>query len=194
MLKRPHVCVLIFGLCLLQGCVPLIIGGAAGGALLVHDRRTTGTVVEDQAIEMRISGAISQDEELVSQSHINVVSYNNAVLLTGEAPTEALRDRAGQIAESADKVRVVYNELMIAAPSALSARSSDGWITSKVKTALVGLEDVEGFSSARVKVTTEGGVVYLMGLVHRKEVEPITEAARQVGGVKRVVRLFEYLD
>jgi len=178
---------------LVSGCGVLVVGGAATGVAIAHDRRTSGTVIEDESIEIKAGQALGSDPEIKAQTHIDVTSYNLEVLLTGEAPTEDLRDRAGHLVSRVEKVTRVYNEIVIAAPSAMSARSSDTWITAKVKTALFDV-DVEGFDITRVKVVTERGVVYLMGLVTRAEAEATTDVVRRVGGVQRVVRLFQYLD
>ena len=112
----------------LTGCAPVVVGGAATTVSVAHDRRTSGSVIEDQAIEMRIYNRLSEDEEINQQAHINVTSYDGIVLLSGEAPSEALRTRAGQIARDTEKVRRVHNEIQIAAPSSMMTRSSDSWI------------------------------------------------------------------
>lgn len=177
----------------LSGCVAVVVGGVAVGVAVTRDRRTTGTVVEDESIEIKAGDRLRSDAEIAAQAHLNVTSYNLEVLLTGEAPTEQLRARAGELVGGVEKVTRVYNEIVIAAPSAVSARSSDAWITTKVKTALFDVE-VPDFDPSRVKVVTERGVVYLMGLVTRQEAEAATEVVRRVGGVQRVVRLFQYLD
>ncbi|HKK16362.1 MAG TPA: BON domain-containing protein, partial [Gammaproteobacteria bacterium] len=122
---------------------------------------------------------------------INVTSYNNVVLVTGETPTEEMKKRAIDIVTNVPKVSHVYDELTIAAPSSLVSRSSDSLITSKVKTRLLTLDNFDG---TRVKVVTEKGVVYLMGLLRRDESDRATEAARQVGGVQKVVKLFQYIE
>jgi osmotically-inducible protein OsmY len=178
---------------LLSGCAAVVVGGVVAGVAITRDRRTTGTVVEDESIEIKAGDRLRSDAEIAAQAHINVTSYNLEVLLTGEAPTEELRARAGELVRGVEKVTRVYNEIVIAAPSAMSARSSDGWITTKVKTSLFDVE-VPDFDPSRVKVVTERGVVYLMGLVTRQEAEAATEVVRRVGGVQRVVRLFQYLD
>ena len=177
-----------------SGCAPLVIGGVvATTTAVVHDRRTTGSIVEDDAIKLRVSNALYKDKPLQESSHINVTAFNGMVLLSGETPTETFRTQAGDIARAQKKVRRVYNELQIAAPSSMMTRSSDSWITTKVKSSLIGL-DIEGFGPSRIKVTTENGTVFLMGLVYHKEADAATEATRKVGGVQRVVKLFEYLD
>ncbi|MGI9320356.1 MAG: BON domain-containing protein [Thiogranum sp.] len=179
---------------LLSGCVPVVlIGGAATTATVVHDRRTAGSIVEDQAIELRVKTALRKDEEISDQTHINVTSYNGIVLLSGEAPGQALRTRAGEIARGSEQVRRAHNEIQIAAPSSSMTRSSDTWITTKTKSSLVGL-DVKGFDPTRVKVVTENGTVFLMGMVYHREADAIVARTQQVSGVQRIVKLFEYLD
>lgn len=185
-------CVLAAAAGQLAGCAAAVIGaGAAAGAAAAYDRRSTGTFVDDEVIELKTLTAIQDDPELSAQGHISTTSYNNMVLISGEVPSEALRDRAGQIVKRVPKVRGVYNELKIAAPSSLLTRSSDTVITGKVKTALLADPQVEG---ARVKVVTENGTVYLLGLVTHAEADRATEVARRVSGVQRVVRLFEFLN
>ncbi|HSH30309.1 MAG TPA: BON domain-containing protein [Thiohalobacter sp.] len=179
---------------ILNGCAPLVVGGTATGVAVVHDRRTAGTVLEDQAIELKALSALRKDEELYKQSHLNVTSYNMMVLLSGETPTEGYKQQAGQIVGGVEKVRRVYNELRVAAPSSMMTRSSDTLITGKVKTSLFRIKGMEGFDPTRVKVVTENGTVYLMGLLTRREGDAVAEQARSVGGVQRVVKLFEYID
>lgn len=190
---------ILFSLALLgglSGCAGLIMGGAtagvATGAAMAHDRRTVGTIVEDQAIELKAYDALNQ--ELAQRSHINVTSYNNVVLLSGEVPTPQLRRRAEEIATGIDKVRHVHNELTIAPPSSFASRSTDTWITTKVKTALLQVDGIPDFDPSRVKVVTERGVVYLFGLLRPREAEAVTRTIRRVGGVQKVVKLFEYID
>ena len=183
--------VVLSGLVLLQGCVAVAAGGAVAGASAAVDRRTTGTLVEDESIELKAVRAIMADKDLNSQSHLNVTSYNTVVLLTGETPTDELRQRAEKIARGVDKVTTVHNEITVAAPSSVMTRSSDTVITSKVKTKLLADKNIEGVN---IKVVTENGVVYLMGLASRAEAERATEVARQTGGVQKVVKVFQYTD
>jgi len=185
---------LLLASCLItSACAPLVVGGAvATGATLAHDRRTAGSVLEDKAINVRVASALYKDAELKANSHINVAVFNGWVLLSGETPTVALKSRAGNLARQQKKVRRVYNELMIAAPSSAMTRSSDTWITTKVKSSLVGLK-IKGFDPTRVKIVTENGTVFIMGLVYHAEAGASVKAARQVSGVQRVVKLFEYL-
>jgi len=175
----------------LSGCVAVAAGGAATGAAVAADRRTTGTFIEDQAIELKAIRALNNDAEINEQAHINVTSYNTIVLMTGEAPSKELRTRAVELVRHIPKVSKVYNEVAIAAPSAYMSRSSDTVITSKVKTKLFG--DL-GLDATKVKVVTERGIVYLLGLLKPQEATKATEAARGVGGVQKVVKLFQPYD
>jgi osmotically-inducible protein OsmY len=175
----------------LNGCAAVALGGAATGATVAHDRRTTGTVIEDQSIELKAGQVLRDDQEINEGAHVNVTSYNLVVLVSGEAPNDAARDRIINIVRDIPKVTHVYNELTIGSPTTLTSRSSDTLITSKVKTKLFGLEN---FDATRVKVVTEKGVVYLMGLLTKDESDRVTEAARRVGGVQKVVKLFQYVE
>jgi osmotically-inducible protein OsmY len=176
---------------ILGGCAAAVGAGVVTGAAVAYDRRTAGTFIDDELIELKAIGALQDDEELWNYSHLNVTSLNNIVLLTGESPNEALRQRAAQTVANVQKVRKVHNEVVVAAPSSMLSRSGDTVTTGKVKTALLNSEDVDG---TRIKVVTENGVVFLMGLVTQKEADAASEVARRVGGVQRVVTVFEYID
>ena len=190
---RPALPALVLAACssILGGCVAAAAGGAVAGVATAYDRRTTGTVVEDQAIELKAWQALRADEEISSQTHLNVTSFNNRVLISGEAPTEELRARAADIVRRVDKVEHVYNEVTIAAPSSMMTRSSDTVLTSKVKAKLLADANIDG---VHVKVVTENGVVYLMGLVPRAQGELAAKVASETGGVQKVVKLFQYTD
>ncbi|MEE8320604.1 MAG: BON domain-containing protein [Gammaproteobacteria bacterium] len=176
---------------LLHACAVAVVAGGATGVTVAHDRRTTGTFIEDQAIELKANKGFYTDKELYEQAHLNVTSYNTVVLVTGETPSEELRNRAIDIVRNIPKVTHVHNEITIAAPSAMVSRSSDTLITTKVKTKLL---TVKGFDGTRTKVVTEKGVVYLMGLLTREKSDIATNIVRQVGGVQKVVKLFQYTN
>lgn len=173
----------------LAGCAGVLVGSAATSAVVANDPRTTGAFVEDQAIEVKAAGALKSDAEIDEQTHIAVTSYNQVVLLSGQAPTEALRDRAVRLVSGVEKVRHVHNEIEIAAPSSMMSRTSDSVLTTKVKTRLFTNEDL---NATRIKVVTEAGTVYLMGLVPESEGNLAAEIASTTGGVERVVKLFEH--
>ena len=175
----------------LQGCAAGAAAGATTTGVVVYDRRDTGSFVNDEIIEWKVLDAVRGDKELYEQSHINATSFNQIVLLTGEIPSETLRVRADELAKGVKEVRQVHNETKVAAPSSMLSRSGDTWITSKVKTALIN-DNTE--VATRTKVVTEQGIVYLMGIVTREESEAATDVARRVGGVQRVVKVFEYHD
>ena len=187
---RYAILLLVAVLPLMHGCAPVVLAGAAAsGALLAEDRRTVGTVAEDQSIEIKTSSRIG--DGLRGNIHVNVTSYNRAVLLTGEVPDAAAREQAERITRAVENVRVVYNELAVSGVTALSSRTNDTVITSKVKARFL---DAQKFSPVHVKVVTENSVVYLLGLVKKQEANDATEVARTTSGVRRVVRVFEYLD
>jgi osmotically-inducible protein OsmY len=180
---------------LLYGCAPVVIGGAAAGtAVVATSRRSPGAVVDDETIEMKARLAIVEHRDLNSKIHIELSSYNGVVLMTGEAPTAELRSQTENIVKEIPMVRQIHNEMIIGEPSPFKTRANDSLITAKVKVDLLRITDIEGFNGARVKVVTDNGTVYLMGLVTRKEADAVTEVARQVGGVEKVVKLFEYID
>jgi len=179
---------------MLSGCAAAVIGtGAAAGTTVAvaHDRRTAGTFIEDQNIELKAAKSFYSDKEINDSSHLNVISYNLVVLITGETPSEDIRNRIVNIVREIPKVTHVYDELTIAAPSSWTSRTSDSLITSKVKTKLLTLDNFDG---TRVKVVTEKGVVYLMGLLTRAESDVATKVAQETGGVQKVVKLFQYID
>jgi len=170
------------------GCAGILVGGAATSAVVVHDERTTGSFIEDQAIELKSIEALRGDVDIKDQTHIGVTSYNQVVLVTGQAPTEELRQSAIAIIARIEKVRHVYDEIEIAAPNSMIARGNDTLLTAKVKTKMF---TVNKFDASRVKVVTENGIVFLMGLVNREVADAAADVASKVGGVQKVVKLFE---
>lgn len=190
-IRNFHFLSLILFVLLLQGCAAVAVTGIAAGAAVAADKRTAGTVIEDQSIESKAAHAIHDDKELSEKVHVNVTSYNTSVLVTGEAPTEEMRRRVIEIVRNIPKVSHVYNEITIAAPSSFMSRSSDALITSKVKTKLLASKEVPGMDT---KIVTEKGVVYLLGLLTREQADRATRLARTTGGVQKVVRLFQYVD
>ena len=172
-----------------QGCIPVIVGGTGAAVAMATDRRSSGTYVEDEGIEWKAGNRIN--ERLGDKVHVNATSFNRKLLLTGEAFNEASRDEAGRIAAAVENVKEVVNDLRIAPTSTLSARGNDSYISSKVKARFV---DQKDFRIQQVKVTTEAGTVFLMGLVTEKEGNAATEVARTTNGVQKVVRVFEYIS
>ena len=173
----------------LSACAPLVIGGAAVGAMMAFDRRTSGTQIEDESIELRAASRLR--DAFSDRAHLNVTSYSRQVLLTGEVPTEQAKQQAEQIVSRVENVTGTINELAVAPPTSLAQRSSDALITGQVKASLV---DDSSLSVSAFKVVTERGTVYLMGRVTQREADRATQIARHINGVKRVVRIFEIIS
>ena len=174
---------------MMSACAPLILGGAmVGGALVAVDRRTAGTQLEDEAIELK---AGARAREVSPAGHINVTSYNRMLLVTGEVPNETDRKAVEQVVGRIENVRSVVNELAIAGNSALGVRSSDSLISGKVKASFIDAKDLQ---AQAIKVTTERGVVYLMGMVTEREATRASDVARSISGVHKVVRVFELIS
>ena len=191
MSKLKFVLLLLIPITFLQGCATAVVTGAAAGVSIAHDRRTTGAIIDDQGIEFKASYALFDNKEIYDQSHINVTSYNGIVLITGETLTEELKQKIASEVKAIPKVRRVHNELIIGAPSALTSRSSDAWITSKIKIKLTTDSEIDPFY---VKVVTEHGVVYLMGILNHTEADQAVDVVTKSAGVQRVVKIFEYID
>ena len=177
-------------LCLgLASCAaPLMFGGVIGGAMVASDRRSTGIQVEDEGIEQRSATAIR--ENFGSKEHISITSYNRQVLITGEVSTDTVRRQVESLIGRVENVRAVVNELVVGAASSSSDRASDAVLVAKVKASMVDTEDV--FANV-YKVVGERGTIYLMGRVTQREAKRATDVVRGVSGVKRVVRVFEYI-
>jgi osmotically-inducible protein OsmY len=174
----------------LTACAPLLVGGAVlGGTLMATDRRTSGTQIEDQAIELKAMNRVR--EAIGDRGHVAAVSYNRVLLLTGEVASDADKSAVEQTVQRIDNVRSVVNELEVMGASSLASRSSDAIVTSKVKATFVDAKDI--FANA-FKVHTERGVVYLLGRVTEREAGRASELARTVGGVQKVVRVFEIIS
>jgi len=191
MSKRARLIILLLaGLVVtLQGCAGVVIAGGATAGAMANDRRSSGAFADDETIEWKIIDVLYKDEEISDQVHLNATSYNGIVLLTGEIPNETMRVKIQQKIRGVQGVRQLHDETSIAAPSSMMSRSGDTWITSKVKTALLTDDTTMG---ARTKVVTDKGVVYLMGIVSPQEADKLTDIARRVGGVQKVVKVFEY--
>ena len=175
---------------LLQSCAPLLIGAGVGaGVMMADDRRTSASILEDQTIEIKVKNRIN--EKYDDQLHVSVTCFNRFVLLTGEAPTEEIKQDLTIVALEVQNVRNVQNEVIVAGNSSLTSRSSDALLTSRIKGRLTQNKDV---SSNHVKVVTENDTVFLMGLVTRAEAESAAQTAATTSGAQRVVKVFEYID
>lgn len=172
---------------LLQGCFPLAVTGMGAAAIMASDRRTTGMYIEDESIEWKV---IARMRGQYPGLHVNATSFNRRVLLTGEAPNEDTRAKIEVSVRGLENVRDVINEILIAGTSSLASRGNDALVTSNVKARMV---NNGRFSPNHVKVVTEQGVVFLMGLVTQPEGDAAVEIARNTSGVARVVKAFEYV-
>jgi osmotically-inducible protein OsmY len=188
--KLAYVALLGVAISQLQGCTTVAVGGAAVGTSVALDRRTAGVYVGDQEIELR---AMNRLREAFPQKtdNISVTSYNRQALITGQVPDEAARGRASEVVKGVPDVRTVFNELSISGVTSLTSDANDVSITSKVKARLFRDDRVPGI---KIKVVTESGVVYLMGLMTQSEADAAAEIARTTGGVAKVVTLFEYIN
>lgn len=174
----------------IQGCAALVVGGAAaaGGYALGEDRRTVAIITDDEAIEFKIRNRVAEKHP---NAHISAVSYNRMVLMNGTAPTEAAKADIEKIVRGVENVKGVYNDMVVAPNRNFPSLAGDGVLTSKVKARMV---DARKFNPLNVKVVSDDGTVYLIGIVKRSEADAATEVARTTSGVKRVVRMFEYQD
>jgi osmotically-inducible protein OsmY len=177
---------------LLAGCGSMLgVVSSDEGIRQEPTDRTLGTMIDDETIESLAAVNLRKASPGLAESHVSVTSYNGVVLLAGQVRAESLRSQAEEVVLDLKNVRRVYNELEVAGPTSLLTRSGDTWVTGKVKSRLVAAPEVPGRD---IKVVTENGVVHLLGLVTRDAADAATEAARNVGGVRKVVRMFEYVD
>ena len=172
---------------LVSGCAAVAVTGVTTAALMASDRRTSGTYIEDETIEWKVVNRMRND---FGSEHINATSFNRRVLLTGQAPTEDEKKRIESVVRRIDSVRDVVNEMTVGSAVSMTTIGNDSLITSNVKARMV---NNGKFSTNHVKVLTEAGVVYLMGLVKPAEADAAVEIARTTSGVNRVVKVFEYL-
>jgi len=174
----------------LTACFPVVAGGVAATGVMAADRRTSGTYIEDQSIELKAKKNIV-DNIGAANIHVNVTSYNRNVLLTGEVINEAAKIKAEAATKAIDNVRTITNELTVDENSKFTERNNDTYITSKVKASMI---KENRFPANYVKVVTEAGTVYLMGIVKHKEADDAVEIARSIEGVNKVVKVFEYIE
>ena len=174
----------------IQACIPLMLGAGVGaGVMMAEDRRTSGTILEDETIEIKASNRIT--EKYGEQGHVSVTSFNRFVLLTGQVPTEEIKQDLSVLVLEVPNVRNVQNELVVGGNSSTTSRASDALLSSRVKARLAQNKDV---GANHVKVVSENGSVFLMGLVTRAEGDSASQTAATTSGVQKVVKVFEYLD
>jgi osmotically-inducible protein OsmY len=173
----------------LSGCVPVVAGGIGAGILMAEDRRTTGTYLIDEEVELKASSRVR--ESFGDNTRVSVTSFNRRVLLTGAVPDADVRAKVEEIVLAVPNVRAVQNELTVGKVSSFATRTSDTYVTTKVKARY--LDDTR-FNAHHIKVVTESGTVYLMGMVKREEAAAAAEVAARTSGVSKVVKVFEYMD
>lgn len=178
--------------CLLQGCL-LVASAAAGAAAvaMVYDHRAFQNGVEDTKLSNKIADAIHKLPSLRNECHIEVTSFNRIVLLTGQCPSAEWRQTAGDVTQSTPNVGRVYNQITVQGPTSSLTRTSDSWITTKIKGQMLATDDLK---SSSIKVVTENGDVYLMGMVKREQADIAVDIAREVSGVQKVMKIFEYTN
>lgn len=188
--KIRNLLILVLFVPVLQSCAPLLIGAGVGAsAIFADDRRSSGTLLEDQTIETKAKNRI--DEKYGTQAYYNVTSFNRYVLLTGQAPTEEIKEDVAVLVLEVPNVRNVQNEMVIAGNTSFASHTGDTFITGRVKGRITQNKEV---GTNHVKVVTENGTVFLMGIVTRAEGEAAAQTASTTSGVQRVVKVFEYLD
>lgn len=193
-MPRLLLVILITSSSLLNGCAQVATGSAEmTGLSLLHDRRTSDILLKDEQIEINAAIKLNRVDAIRIQCHFNITAYNGKVLATGEAPNAKLRNDIIHILRGLANVKEVHNHITVMPPSSFSSRSNDALITSKVKSELANIRNIPGFDATRVKVITEQGHVYLMGLVHKIEADAATESTRRVNGVKQVIKVFEII-
>ncbi|QKN80378.1 division/outer membrane stress-associated lipid-binding lipoprotein [Scandinavium goeteborgense] len=177
---------------LLQGCVAAaVVGTAAVGTKAATDPRTVGTQVDDSTLELRVNSALNKDDQLKKEARVNVMAWQGKVLLTGQAPSTDLASQAKQIAMGVEGTTEVFNEIRQGQPIGLGTASSDTWITTKVRSQMLGSDQVK---SSAVKVTTENGEVFLMGTLTDREGKAAADIASRVSGVKHVTTAFTFIQ
>ena len=188
-LKGLKLAALFVGILSLQGCVTGIVLGVMGAATMINDRRDASVQLSDEAVEIQALNLINRDSALHENTHINVISYNGTLLLIGQAPNAMLRDRIIKYVRSIDGIKLLHNQIRIGNITKMTTRTNDSWLTSKIKIAMTADNSIE---YSQVKVITENAEVFLMGLVTPSEGNKAADIARNVSGVRQVVKVFEY--
>jgi len=181
---------MIMSIVILQGCAVALVAGTAGAVTAANDRRTIGSQIDDTNIEIKATLEIKGNAQLEKHSNISVISLNGLVLLLGQAPTEEMKSLAQQLIKNIPAVKKVHNQIRISSNVGMTTKTLDTWLTSKVKTMLLTDDNISG---TNIKVVTENSEVFLMGLVGQTEGNKAVDIARNISGVAKVIKVFEYL-
>ncbi|WP_144211974.1 BON domain-containing protein [Shewanella donghaensis] len=176
---------------LLQGCAGVVMVGAVGGAKMVNDERSMSTQISDTNADFNISSALSQHQDIHNQTNITGVVLNSNVLMIGQSPNSMLRDKAVKVVQELEIGGRLHNQIRIGNPTSFTTRSNDTWVTTKVKTRMLNEKTLD---MTRVKVVTENGEVFLLGLIEREQADIAVEIARNTSGVRKVIKVFEYVE
>lgn len=182
---------ILLTLALLQGCAGAVVLGAVSGAKMANDERSVGTQLSDTNADFQISSALSKHNDISNQTNITAVVMNNNVLMIGQSPNSMLRDKAINTVQGLQLGGKIHNQIRIGNPTSFTTRSNDTWVTTKVKGRML---NENGIDVTRIKVITENGEVFLLGLVDRKQADLAVDIARNTAGVRKVVKVFEYVD
>ncbi|WP_239059095.1 MULTISPECIES: division/outer membrane stress-associated lipid-binding lipoprotein [unclassified Colwellia] len=176
---------------LLQGCVAAAVVGVVGGASVATDNRSLGNQIDDQKIEIDAQAKLRKSDALSDNTNLQVISVNGSVLVIGQAPNSYLRDQAIKAINEVNGVKQLHNQIRVSNTTSFTTKTNDVWLTSKVKTSLFGTDKLD---ATNIKVVTENGEVFLMGLVTKEQATIAVEIARNVSGVNRVFKIFEYVE
>jgi len=187
-MKQAKLAFIIASVLVLQGCVAATAVGVAAGASIATDKRSMGNLIDDQSIEIKAHAKLAKHQSLSDNANLQVVSVNGSVLVVGQAPNTYLRDLAIKTLNEVDGIVQLHNQIRIGNTTSIATRTNDVWLTSKVKTALFAAENL---NATNVKVVTENGEVFLMGLVKQEDANAAVEVARNLSGVNRVYKMFE---
>ena len=188
--KNTHLALIFTALFAVQGCAVLVVGAGVGAVSAAHDRRSLGSQLDDKTAAGRLATTLANDTTINEQANINVHVFNGTALLVGQVPTEQLMRQAHQLAESVKNIKKLHNQIRIARPISAGTNTHDVWLASKIKAKLIADNRIDGLY---VDVAVEDSEVFLMGLVSQQEATISVEIARNVEGVKQVIKVFEYL-
>lgn len=185
MIKTLSLIAVIF---MLQGCAGAVMVGAVGGAMMVNDERSFSTQLDDTNADFQIASELAALEDVKNQANITGIVMNNNVLMIGQSPNSMLRDKAIRTVQTLKLGGKIHNQIRIGNPTSFTTRSNDTWITTKVKSRMLNTDNLD---TTRIKVITENGEVFLLGIVSRDQADLAVDVARNTAGVRKVIKVFE---